>query len=76
MPLFEYRCEACDHVFEVLVREGTKIICPTCGSAKAEKLLSAFSAQVKSSGPACRDGACPSGGGGSPCCGGGGCPFS
>jgi putative FmdB family regulatory protein len=44
MPLFEYRCEACEQVFEKLVRaqDTEPIVCPACGSDKLERLLSSF----------------------------------
>lgn len=41
MPLFEYRCDACEHEFEQLVRAGETIECPSCQGRKLEKLLSA-----------------------------------
>jgi putative FmdB family regulatory protein len=46
MPLFEFRCQACEHDFEVLVRASEKPTCPTCDSTKLEKLLSAPAAHV------------------------------
>jgi len=51
MPLFEYRCQECDHDFEVLVRAGEKPECPTCHSGELEKLMSAASARVGSALP-------------------------
>ena len=42
MPLFEYRCQDCDHGFELLVRESTTLECPACHGAKLEKQLSVF----------------------------------
>jgi putative FmdB family regulatory protein len=42
MPLYEYRCEDCDHGFELLVRESTTLECPACHGHKLEKLLSVF----------------------------------
>jgi putative FmdB family regulatory protein len=42
MPLYEYRCQDCDHGFELLVRESTTLECPACHGAKLEKQLSAF----------------------------------
>ncbi|MEW6129961.1 MAG: zinc ribbon domain-containing protein [Acidobacteriota bacterium] len=44
MPIFEYVCQECKHQFELLVRESTKLECPTCKSAKLEKQLSVFAA--------------------------------
>jgi putative FmdB family regulatory protein len=40
MPVFDYKCRACAHRFEALVR-GTKVpACPTCRSADLERLVS------------------------------------
>jgi putative FmdB family regulatory protein len=47
MPIFEYRCRNCDHLFEELVfsslTNNEDIICPKCGNNNAEKMISAFS---------------------------------
>ena len=40
MPLFDFRCTACAHVFEALVLKATVPACPQCGAAELEKLLS------------------------------------
>lgn len=40
MPIFEYRCAACNHEFEALVRGGSTPVCEKCSSEKLEKLLS------------------------------------
>jgi putative FmdB family regulatory protein len=40
MPLYEYRCQACDATFEMLVRAGSRVACPHCGSSSINKLLS------------------------------------
>lgn len=40
MPIFEYRCQACHHEFERLVRPGDTPSCPTCAATTLEKLLS------------------------------------
>lgn len=42
MPLYEYRCESCEHVFEALVQGREKPACARCGAKKLEKLISAF----------------------------------
>jgi putative FmdB family regulatory protein len=42
MPLFEYRCQDCQHGFELLVRESTPLECPSCHGDKLEKQLSVF----------------------------------
>ena len=44
MPLYDFRCRACAHEFEALVRAGHDPVCPACGAADLEKLLTrAFS---------------------------------
>jgi len=42
VPLFDFRCRACDHEFEALVRAGDTPLCPSCGNRDLERLLSAF----------------------------------
>lgn len=42
MPLYEFRCQDCQHGFELLVRESTVLECPSCHSAELEKQLSVF----------------------------------
>lgn len=49
MPIFEYRCKACEKEFEALVLGRDKPRCPACDGGKLEKLLSSFSAVTGSS---------------------------
>jgi putative FmdB family regulatory protein len=42
MPLFEYRCLACDRQFELLIRGSAEPACPACGATRLERLLSMF----------------------------------
>jgi putative FmdB family regulatory protein len=45
MPIYEYKCTACGHRFDVLQRlgaDGSDLICPACGAVKPQKMLSAF----------------------------------
>ena len=42
MPLFEYRCRACEKRFEEFVLGDAKPRCPACQGARLEKLLSVF----------------------------------
>jgi putative FmdB family regulatory protein len=42
MPIYEYRCQACDHIFEALVRSTDVAACPSCQSQDLERLLSSF----------------------------------
>lgn len=49
MPIYEYKCEKCQAEFEQLVKSSAeKAHCEKCGSKKVEKMLSGFSARVKS----------------------------
>ncbi len=41
MPIYEYRCRACENQFELLVLKSDTPACPACESADVEKLLSA-----------------------------------
>jgi putative FmdB family regulatory protein len=44
MPIFDYKCQACGQVFELLTRssgEDGSPACPDCGSRNLEKLVSA-----------------------------------
>lgn len=60
MPIYEYRCKACDHVFEMLRGINDKdeeIICPACRRRGVEKLLSLFSSSgAASEGSSCGPG--------------------
>lgn len=73
MPLFEYRCKKCGHVFEHLAAHASDHPkrCPKCGAPKPEKQLSTFAARVNEGGSACSTGTCSTGG-----CPTGTCPFS
>jgi putative FmdB family regulatory protein len=43
MPLFDFRCRACQHVFEVLVRPNSAApVCPQCQGADLERQPAAF----------------------------------
>jgi len=47
MPVYEYECEACDHVTEAIRRmgeAGAPLRCERCGSEKTHRLHSVFSA--------------------------------
>lgn len=49
MPLFEYQCRSCEHQFELLVRESTKLECPKCTGTELDKMLSVFAVSVAAS---------------------------
>ena len=55
MPLYEYECRDCNHHFELLVRESTKLECPKCASVALEKQLSVFAMSAPSSSSLMRD---------------------
>ena len=66
MPLYEYECEKCGEVVEILWRreedeKGMK--CSVCGSSELHRKLSAFSAKVGSGsiGGSASAGSCPTG---------------
>lgn len=41
MPLYEYRCEPCGHLFETLVRSSSDVPhCPQCGGTELAKQFS------------------------------------
>jgi putative FmdB family regulatory protein len=42
VPLFDFRCRACRHEFEALVRKQVEPPCPSCGGVDLERLLSSF----------------------------------
>jgi putative FmdB family regulatory protein len=62
MPLYEYRCEDCGRVFELLRRYSEadrEVKCPACDSEEVRRQVSTFAASPGASG---RAGACGSGG--------------
>ncbi|WP_166824612.1 FmdB family zinc ribbon protein [Thalassoroseus pseudoceratinae] len=59
MPLFEFRCPACDNQFEYLVRGQESVQCPKCQNAKPEKLMSAAAAHGFKSASLPVSSACP-----------------
>jgi putative FmdB family regulatory protein len=52
MPLYEYRCEACEHQFEVIQRfsDDPITVCPACGLEPVIKLPSSPAIQFKGTG--------------------------
>lgn len=46
MPIYEYKCNACNAIFELLTtsaKEAKKVQCRKCGSENVTKLISAGS---------------------------------
>jgi putative FmdB family regulatory protein len=52
MPLYEYRCDACGHQFEVIQKFSDEpiAVCPKCGSGPVVKLFSSPAFQFKGTG--------------------------
>jgi putative FmdB family regulatory protein len=53
MPIFEYQCQGCGHIFEklLLIRNGTEIpVCPRCQVAQTRQLVSRFSSPSSETG--------------------------
>lgn len=52
MPIYEYRCASCGHQQEFLrkVSDAPPTVCPQCGKASLEKMLTAAGFQLKGSG--------------------------
>ena len=52
MPIFDYQCRQCGHLFDALQKlgEGALRKCPECGKLALEKLLSAPALQAKGGG--------------------------
>ena len=60
MPIYEYKCNACGDVTEILERGGGNREvpkCENCGSADVEKMLSSFAA-VMAGGEGASEGSC------------------
>ncbi|MBV8194117.1 MAG: zinc ribbon domain-containing protein [Candidatus Dormibacteraeota bacterium] len=67
MPLYEYRCNDCRHVFEVLrpmAQRELHAVCPSCESTASMPLISRVAAQpsARSEGYASAGGGCACGG--------------
>jgi putative FmdB family regulatory protein len=45
MPIYEYKCRACGHRFEELVRDAITPPCPSCRGSEVERTISLFSAK-------------------------------
>jgi putative FmdB family regulatory protein len=58
MPIYEYRCEKCQHEFERLSfkSDEEKIECPECGKTKVVRILSATNFMSGSGSGACAPG--------------------
>jgi putative FmdB family regulatory protein len=52
MPIFDYRCTECGHIFDALQKLGADplVDCPECGEAALKKMLSAPAFHLKGKG--------------------------
>jgi len=52
MPIYEYKCEACGHVFESLqkISDAPLVECPVCGKETLRKLISSPAFRLKGGG--------------------------
>jgi putative FmdB family regulatory protein len=52
MPIYEYRCQMCQHEFEIMqkISEDALKHCPECGKDTLTKLISRSSFQLKGTG--------------------------
>jgi putative FmdB family regulatory protein len=72
MPLYEYRCNDCSAVFELLrpmADREVAAVCPSCESRASMPLISRVAVHA-GSGAAPAEGPSTVGGGGGGCCGG------
>lgn len=71
MPMYEFACSKCDHVFEELVFGDEEVACPKCAAKKVERQVSLPGLPVMAGGSSASWGPCgdPS----LPPCGAAGC---
>ncbi len=52
MPIYEYKCDQCDHRLEMLqkINDDPEKICPECGEEGLRKLISAVAFKLKGTG--------------------------
>ena len=52
MPIYEYKCQDCQHKLEVMQRMSEALLktCPSCGKEALRKLVSAVGFQLKGTG--------------------------
>jgi len=50
MPIFDFRCSACQQTFELLVRSSSEPACPHCASTALERQVSLTAPQGSSAG--------------------------
>jgi len=67
MPIYEYRCVNCGHIFDKFQSIGadnSSVECPKCGTPRPERLFSAFASSGSGAGNTSSgsSGSCGSGG--------------
>ena len=75
MPIYEYRCNDCDTIFEDLVMSKSaadSVACKHCGSSNVDRLMSGAAIKSHASHNCADKQDCPVKMGGT-CCGGGHC---
>ncbi|PCJ47868.1 MAG: transcriptional regulator [Gammaproteobacteria bacterium] len=52
MPIYEYKCKACEHKFDKLQKINDPVLkdCPDCGESELVKLVSAAGFRLKGTG--------------------------
>lgn len=64
MPIYDYKCNECGTTYDIFhkVREvAGDVVCPSCGSPKHTRLISAPSVAIRAKqadAPACGEGGC------------------
>ena len=48
MPIYDYKCRGCGHIFELVVLKGTVTECPECQSQDLEQMISGFAVSSES----------------------------
>lgn len=49
MPIREYKCEACEHVFDTLIRnkeDEAELVCENCGSTQLKSQLTTHATEI------------------------------
>ena len=52
MPIYEYKCSHCGHIFEAFQRmgdDGANLMCPLCAKTNPQKIFSTVAASTKGS---------------------------
>ena len=52
MPIYEYKCDACGHIFDTLqkISDSPLVECPECGKPELKKLVSSPAFRLKGGG--------------------------